>query len=74
MIQCGRDNANKYPLAVSAIQKSFYVDDGLMGADDVSAAIELAKQVALSLKEGGFLIRNWVSNDTQLRKYCGASW
>lgn len=66
MIQCARDNAGRFPLAAEAIEKCFYVDDGLMGAESVAQAIELAKQVSMSLIGGGFRIRNWVSNNAQL--------
>lgn len=33
------DHAHKYPLAAEAVEKSFYVDDGLSGDDDVKTAI-----------------------------------
>ena len=39
------DFALEYPQAVSAVEKSFYVDDGLTGADSVEEAIQLQKQL-----------------------------
>ena len=35
--------ADKYPLAADAVHKSFYVDDGLTGADDIKSAITLQR-------------------------------
>ena len=37
--------ADKYPLAADAVHKSFYVDDGLTGANDVESAITLQRQL-----------------------------
>lgn len=36
---------DKYPLAAVAVHESFYVDDGLTGADDVKSAITLQRQL-----------------------------
>lgn len=35
------DHAIDYPLAAEAVHTSFYVDDGLTGADTVERAVEL---------------------------------
>ena len=42
---------------------SFYVDDGLTGADSVEEAVELQKQLQDLFSQGGFLLRKWNSND-----------
>ena len=39
------DLAHKYPLAAKALDESFYVDDGVTGADSTEEAIELQKQL-----------------------------
>ena len=39
------DFAHQYPLAVKAVNESFYVDDGLTGADTIEETIELQKQL-----------------------------
>ena len=39
--QNARDFALQYPLALKAVKESFYVDDGLTGADTIEGAIEL---------------------------------
>ena len=35
------DLPDEFPLAAKAVRESFYVDDRLMGADDVETAIKL---------------------------------
>jgi hypothetical protein len=35
------DNIQQFPLAAKAVKESFYVDDGLTGADSIKEAIEL---------------------------------
>lgn len=66
MIQCARDMATTYPAAARAIERNFYIDDGLMGAADISSAIGLAKQVDYVLKQGGFVLRHWASNSSEV--------
>ena len=55
--------ANKYPLAADAVHKSFYVDDGLTGADDVESAIALQRQLQDLFAHGGFMLRKWNSSE-----------
>ena len=43
------DFATEFPNAVKVIDKSFYVDDCLAGADSISEAIELQAQLHLSI-------------------------
>lgn len=62
MVQCARDNVEKYPLAAKAIEENFYMDDGLFGADDEKIAIDLVGQLILCLKSGGFLLDKWGYN------------
>ena len=57
------DLAHKYPLAAKAVDDSFYVDDGLTGADSTEEAKQLQKQLHNLFSQGGFLLRKWNSND-----------
>ena len=61
--QNAADLAHKYPVAARAVDESFYVDDGLTGADSTEAAIELQKQLQDLFSQGGFLLRKWNSSD-----------
>ena len=57
------DFAMEYPLAAKVVEKSFYVDDGLTGADSVPEAIEVQKQLQNLFSRGGFLLRKWNASD-----------
>ena len=57
------DFALEYPQAVTAVEKSFYVDDGLTGADSVEEALQLQKQLQELFSRGGFLLRKWNSSE-----------
>lgn len=57
------DHALAYPLAAKAVEESFYVDDGLMGADSIEEAIELHVQLQTLFDKGGFLLRKWNSSE-----------
>ncbi|XP_058816165.1 uncharacterized protein LOC131679452 [Topomyia yanbarensis] len=51
-----------YPEAYEAITKSHYVDDMLISVGSEDEAIQLAKDVRHVHAQGGFHIRNWISN------------
>ena len=57
------DHAHEYPLAIKALEESFYVDDALTGADSREEAIQLQRQLQALFTRGGFLLRKWNSND-----------
>ena len=56
------NHINEFPLAAEAVLTSFYVDDGLTGADSIDNAINLQKQLQSLFAKGGFLLRKWNSN------------
>ena len=58
------DHASQFPQAAEAVHSSFYVDDGLTGADSVEQAIELHNQLQMLFDAGGFLLRKWNSSET----------
>ena len=43
--QNARDHALEFPLAAKVVDDSFYVDDGLTGADSVEGAVKLQNQL-----------------------------
>ena len=57
------DFGEEYPQAAMAVNHSFYVDDGLMGADSIEEAIELQRQLQDLFSRGGFLLRKWNSSN-----------
>ena len=48
--------ALEYPQAAAAVEKTFYVDNGLTGANSVDKAIELQKQLQDIFNRRGFLL------------------
>ncbi|XP_058817345.1 uncharacterized protein LOC131680649 [Topomyia yanbarensis] len=58
--------AKDYPEAVNAIIKSTYVDDMLCSVDTEDEAVRLAQEVYFVHKQGGFEIRNWMSNSPRV--------
>ncbi|XP_062703974.1 uncharacterized protein LOC134286379 [Aedes albopictus] len=61
----------KYPVAVDAICRRHYVDDMLTSVDTEEEAIQLAKEVRYIHHEGGFHMRNWVSNSSAVLEALG---
>ena len=57
------DYATQYPRASETVEKSFYVDDCLTGADSKEDAIELQTQLQSLFSQGGFLLRKWNASD-----------
>ncbi|XP_062538519.1 uncharacterized protein LOC134206806 [Armigeres subalbatus] len=61
----------EFPLAVEAVENKHYVDDMLASTETEAEAIELANSVKYIHAQGGFDIRNWVSNSTEVLKALG---
>ena len=61
--QNARDHALEFPLAAKVVDDSFYVDDGLTGADSVEGAVKLQNQLQDLFGKGGFVLRKWTSSD-----------
>lgn len=53
-----------YPLAAQTIFSNFYVDDLLSGADEVSDAVEMQRQLVELLQGAGFKLCKWSSNSS----------
>ncbi|XP_059225672.1 uncharacterized protein LOC131997855 [Stomoxys calcitrans] len=58
--------ASKYPKAVHAILNNMFVDDWLQSLDSDEEMIEMAKIVRFIHEEGGFEMRNWLSNSDRV--------
>ena len=57
------DFAQEFPLAARAVEKSFYVDDCLTGADEIKTATSLHSQLQGLFARGDFLLHKWNSNE-----------
>lgn len=64
--QNAKDYAMEYPLASRVVESSFYVDDGLTGADSVKQAVKLQCQLQDLFMKGGFVLRKWNSSDPRV--------
>lgn len=60
------DEKINWPNASNIVQKEFYVDDVLTGADTITEAKALQAELITMLKSGGFNLRKWTSNNVQL--------
>ena len=61
--------AHQFPLAAAAVNQSFYVDDGLTGADTIGGVIKLQTQLQCLFSEGGFLLMKWNSSDSAVLQH-----
>lgn len=60
------DEGEKFPLAVPVFKNHIYVDDVIFGADDIQLLRLTREQVCGLLQRGGFKLRKWASNCTEL--------
>ena len=60
------ENKDKYPLGATAIEKDFYVDDCISGANDITTAQGMQSQITAILKTAGFRLRKWCANNSRL--------
>ena len=67
--QNAKDFQKEFPLGVMAVERSFYVDDGLTGADDIKTAVRTQKELQELFKKGGFTLHKWNSNDPKVFKH-----
>ena len=54
------------PQFANKVKREFYVDDLASGAEDVSSALDLYHKVKYRLQKGGFHLRKWKTNSTEL--------
>ncbi|XP_055615090.1 uncharacterized protein LOC129761395 [Toxorhynchites rutilus septentrionalis] len=65
------DHKNEFPRAAAAIVSKHYVDDYLDSFDSVDEAIKVALEVKQVHANGGFMIRNWLSNSEEVLRRVG---
>lgn len=66
LAQLAQDDGVKFPLAAEVINKDFYVDDVLTGADTLTEALELRNQLIQLCSAGKFKLRKWCANHLAL--------
>lgn len=60
------DCRERYPLAAEVVQRDFYMDDVLTGADTHVAAIRLKDELLELMQSGGLPLLKWASNSPQV--------
>ncbi|XP_020716452.1 uncharacterized protein LOC101451891 [Ceratitis capitata] len=66
--ETAKRSSNSCKKSVEVILKDFYMDDLLTGASCKSELLTLQRNVSEILQEGGFELRKWASNCTELNK------
>ncbi|XP_045456263.1 uncharacterized protein LOC123666100 [Melitaea cinxia] len=64
--QLAIDERHRFPTAAKALEQHFYMDDALCGSYDVISAKTLQHDLIELLKEGGFNLRKFSSNEKSL--------
>ena len=62
VLQNSLDHLSKYPLAAAVVEKAFYVDDCLTGAETPEEAIRLRIELQELFSEAQFILRKWNSS------------
>ena len=60
------DYKESHPQAYQVVLNSFYVDDGLTGADSIDEAIKLREELQRLFHLGGFTLRKWKASQQQV--------
>ncbi|XP_053687000.1 uncharacterized protein LOC128736541 [Sabethes cyaneus] len=66
-----REHGKEYPRAAEGILQSTYVDDYLDSFGSEEEASRVAAEVRLIFRNGGFVLRNWISNNDGVLKHLG---
>jgi len=61
-----KDECRFYPRATNILKSHLYVDDLLTGAETIDKTRKIRDEVTELLARGGFVIRQWASNDERI--------
>lgn len=64
--QLSIDEAHSHPIAAEILQRDFYVDDLLTGANTFQDALELRNDLVSITQRGGLILQKWASNEPRL--------
>lgn len=64
--QLADDEGHRFPRASSVLQRDFYVDDALTGADTKEEVLSVRHELTDLLRSVGLNIREWASNDMDI--------
>lgn len=63
IMELARECKQQWPDIAKIIEKDFYVDDLLTGANSIKQARDIVEKVLQVLKSAGFILRKWISNE-----------
>lgn len=66
MHQLAEDEKHRFPLAEKVLKHEMYVDDIQTGSHSTENCIEIRNQLIDALHSGGFELRKWSSNSTEI--------
>lgn len=68
LLELARLERHRFPYAASIIEKHIYVDDVVVGAENIESALDIRDQLVGIFASAGFELRKWASNSTALLK------
>lgn len=68
VLQLAEDTKELYPKASKALEKNFYVDDALSGADTEEELVQLYNELRQCMAFGGFTLSKWMSDNQRVRE------
>lgn len=71
LLELANEIAFEKPDISRIIKEDFYVDDFLSGSDSLETAAQMCLNVTNVLKQGGFELRKFFSNDADVLRYVG---
>ncbi|XP_055633459.1 uncharacterized protein LOC129773830 [Toxorhynchites rutilus septentrionalis] len=69
LVQLAEEEGRDFPVAARIVKEDIYVDDILTGAESVTDAIKVYRQLRQLLGRGGFPIHKWCSNSKELLEH-----
>ncbi|XP_026323275.1 uncharacterized protein LOC113232713, partial [Hyposmocoma kahamanoa] len=66
--QLSQDEKHNYPKAAEVLKNYFYMDDLVYGQDTIESSEQLITELIELLKQGGFNLRKWNSNEPTILK------
>ncbi|XP_033314632.1 uncharacterized protein LOC117213390 [Bombus bifarius] len=64
--QLSDDEEHRFPRAPSVLQRDFYVNDALAGADTKEEVLSIRQELTELLRSAGLKVREWASNDKDI--------
>lgn len=67
--QLADDEMSQYPESAPAIKTSFYMDDLMLGNENIEKTLKTSKEIRSILKKGGFEMQKWSSNSEEVLQH-----